>query len=44
MGYFGDLSKFSHSAYSQVYLDVDDDVSFRETLENKAKEYDTSYY
>ena len=44
MGYFGDLSKFSYSAYSQVYLDVDDDVSFREALESKAEEYDISYY
>ena len=44
MGYFGDLSKFSYSAYSQVYLDVEDDTSFREALESKAKEYDTSYY
>lgn len=44
MGYFGDLSKFSYSAYSQVYLDVEDDTSFREDLESKAKEYDTSYY
>lgn len=44
MGYFGDLSKFSYSAYSQVYLDVEDDTSFREALESEAKEYDTSYY
>ena len=44
MGYFGDLSKFSYSAYSQVYLDVDDDTSFREALESKAEEYNTSYY
>ena len=44
MGYFGDLSKFSYSAYSQIYLDVDDDASFREALGSKAEEYNTSYY
>lgn len=46
MGYFDNLTKFSYSAYSQIYLNVDDDAMFKEALENKTKEYNIScdYY